>query len=535
MERGEIANIHGRYVVLHDKRLIDDSSCLHSLLPNDTVEYEVLPVTNKLRILRIVKREPRVYMAIVKSLTTNHVSVVIPGLPKYFSLALPNKTHSFNVFSVVLLKVVDIQRIDILKVYDSIRNRENDKDLFLTMYEEQAFSCRVSPLYASLEQPSCYILPIQNLTHLDTFTVDPTESKDFDDAISFDADTGKLYVHIVDAHHQIGQLSAEELRAQQCAFTLYLPEHIENILPHHLAEDKLSLIAGEERNVVTVEFDIDAATQNILQHSLYPSIIQVKKRYTYAEFNADLSRFPALMTFYLRWRRETFNIPHVKLHVDKSNGKLTHAILEDYFDDAHRMIETLMVLTNLTVSQHVKDLLPQRYHCRVKDEMELIPFTGNRTMDSILTIKNYKPAVYDHQQAGHFGLGLSTYTHFTSPIRRYFDVIVHRMLAGVRYANLDEVLAHINGQERYIDKNIVQCYNNVKWLTYFEEHLSKIWSGYIITVTRVGVVVLLEENLYEVFAFVSEQEMAVGQRLHIKVKSVDWLSLTVKATIVESK
>lgn len=533
MERGRIANINSRYVVLNDKRRIDEnaSKLLASLLPDDTVEYKVLP-TNLLHIIRLVQREPRVYLGIVKA---NGTDMFIPGLPKYFSLPLPEKTV-LNPFAVVLLQVANVNQMYIVKTYDSIRNRSNDKDLFLTMYETQATACPIVPVYdTKAGHPPCYTSPIQNLTHLNTFTVDPTESKDFDDAISFDADTGKLYVHIVDAHGLLEPpLGPMEMASFQRSFTLYLPEHIQNILPRSLAEGEWSLIEGEERKAVTVEFEIDLSSQTIRTYSLYPSIIEVKKRYTYAEFNRqlELDRFPALMAFYQHWRRETFNIPHVKLQVDES-GRLVQYALEDYFDDAHRMIETLMVLTNLTVSQHVKEFLPQRYHCRVKDEMQLIPYTGNRTMDAILTIKNYKPAVYEAQLAGHFGLGLSTYTHFTSPIRRYFDVIVHRMLAGFRYANIDEVLTHINGQERFIDRNVVQVYNNVKWLSYFEANLSQVWPGYVVNVVRAGVVIILEDNLYEVFVFVSEQALAVGHRVHIKVKSIDWISLSVKAILVQ--
>ena len=524
MERGQIANINGRYVILNDKRKVEDLPILSMLLPEDIVEYAVF--NNIIHISKLLERKPHIYLGIIKSISNKIGEVCIPGLPKHVHLFL-SLNESIKIHSALLLKAT-IHGNVILKTYSSIKQRENDKDLFLNLYLEQANLCSALPQY-TINSNSSYTDSIQNLTHLNTFTVDPTESKDFDDAISFDEGKGKIYVHIVDAHRQIKPSSMEETQALQRAFTLYLPEHIENILPRHLAEEEMSLIADEERKVVTVEFEIDTLTQTILRYSLYPSIIKVKKRYDYKEFNDHLQDFPFLLTFYFRWRRETFNIPHVKLHINRDTGKLSSATLDDYFDDAHRLIETLMILANLTVSQHVQ--LPQRYHCRVKEEMTLIPYTGNTCIDAILTIKNYKPAIYDNQQSGHFGLGLSTYTHFTSPIRRYFDVIVHRMLAGIQYENAEEILAHINAQERFIDKSVVQCYNNCKWLTYFEENLSKLWPGFIITVTNNGATVILEESLYEVFVF-SSISLTVGQRVQIKIKNVDWFSLCVKAAIV---
>ena len=520
---GTIANINNKYVVLNDKHFINETEILYSLLPNDLVEYEL--IDNKINIIKLLKRETQILLGIVKDVNIN-TTICFPNLPKFFSLKLPNQ-NNLNQHSVVIFKI-GLGFEDIHRVYDSIKNRNNDKDIFLNLYEEQSKLCSVMPHY---KESNCYYTSeFRDLTHLNTFNVDPSESKDFDDAISIDENNNKIYVHIVDANEQIPCLSSYDINSFEHSFTLYLPEHIQNILPKSLAEDKLSLIQGEERKTITIEFSIDNKTQNIISHSIYKSLIKIKNRYDYNEFNNLLHNFSGLLKFYNRWKRETLNIPHVKFNIDNLNGKLTNYSLENCFDDAHKIIETLMILTNLTVSENVGSFIPQRYHSKVKSEFKLKTFTNNNIIDSILTIKKFKPAIYDSLNAGHFGLGLTSYTHFTSPIRRYFDVIIHRLLAGTTYENIDEVLTHINKQEVFIEK-LCDCYKNLKFLTYFEENLDRIWNGYILSVTNNGAVVILEDILYEVFVF-ENKKFDIYEKVKIKIKNINWLNLTVKANLI---
>lgn len=524
---GQIANINNKYVIINDIKFINETPILFSLLPNDIVEYEV--ILGKINIIRLIERKPQIIMGIIKSLELNKAVICVPGLPKFFSLKINNQNNELTVYSIVILKI-SINNVEVVEKYDSIRNRINDKSIFVKMYNENSSLCKILPDYVDSE--SFYSNEIKDLTHLYSFNIDPTESKDFDDAISIDENENKIYIHIVDANEQILKRDEIDINALKQSFTLYLPEHIQNILPSELAENKLSLIRGEDRKTITTEFLIDPINQNILNYSIYKSIIKIKKRYDYEEFNTDLFKFPKLYNFYKRWKRETLNIPHVKLIIDKSTGKLINSRLENNFDDAHKVVETLMILTNLTISKHVSNLFPQRYHSKIKNEFKIESFTNNEIIDSILTIKKFKSAIYDQTKSGHFGLGLSTYTHFTSPIRRYFDVIVHRNLAGVKYTNIEDILDHINNREKYIEK-LVECYNNLKFLSYFEENINNIWSCYIISIKSNGLVVMLDENLYEIFIFDSNStNYKIGDKVNVKIKSIDWINLNVKAKIM---
>ena len=160
--------------------------------------------------------------------------------------------------------------------------------MFVNLYKEQAKLCTIIPKYKEEVKPF-YTDDFTDLTHLDTFNVDPTESKDFDDAIS--VCDNKIYVHIVDAHEQIKMLTDTDINSLKHSFTLYLPEQVENILPKDLAENNLSLVQGEERKTITIEYTINTDTQDIISHKIYKSIISIKRRYDYNEFNKEYNKY----------------------------------------------------------------------------------------------------------------------------------------------------------------------------------------------------------------------------------------------------
>ena len=190
-----------------------------------------------------------------------------------------------------------------------------------------------------------------------------------------------------------------------------------------------------------------------------------------------------------------------------------------------------MILTNITISKHVPNTIPQRYHSKIKSEFVLEDYFDNEIINAIFAIKQYRPAIYDASKEGHFGLGLSSYTHFTSPIRRYFDVIIHRLLGGIEYENLDIILQHINKRELYIDK-ISKLYDNLKILSFLETQLTKIWKGYIINKKSGGYNVILEDLLYEIFIFDNNYDLSEKDIVRVKIKGIKWNQLEVKAIIV---
>ena len=556
MFQGTIANINNNYVILNDKRFIEQTDIVNKLLPEDIVDYEITK-SNTICILRINSRTSQIVLGIVKKVVQNEkidkiVELFYPGFPKKFS---PNVEFldNYKIGNIIILQI-NYDSCKILQKYDSIQDRSNDKNIILQLYKLNANISNLYPIYKNtmnlersrihkeifLEEQSSYENTIsknmftdeyQDLTHLDTFNVDPINSKDFDDAISVDENKNTIYIHIVDAHENIIPSSELDNNAFLSSFTLYLPEHIENILPKEYAEFELSLIKNEIRKTITFEYLIDSETQNIVKYKIYKSSIIIKNRYNYDEFNKIIHNFPSLILFYDKWKRTTMNIPHIKMDIHPETGKLTNYYFETNQDIAHKIIETLMILTNITISKHIPNIIPQRYHCKLKSEFIIENYFDNEIINAIFSIKQYRPAVYDATKEGHFGLGVSSYTHFTSPIRRYFDVIIHRLLSGVEYKNLDIVLEHINKREVYIEK-IVKLYENLKILSFLESHMAKIWKGYIVKKNPSGYIVLLEDLLYEIFVFDNNYNLSEKDIVNVKINSIKWQQLEVKAIIV---
>ena len=530
MLQGTIANINNNYVILNDKRFIEQTEIVKKLLPEDTVYYEITD-KNTIQISQIISRTPQIVLGIVKKVDLSYqiVELFYPGFPKKFS---PNVEFSdeYKIGNVVILQI-NQDNCKILQKYDSIQDRSNDKNIILQLYKLNANISNLYPTYKTLCGKNMFTDEYKDLTHLNSFNVDPVNSKDFDDAISLDENKNTIYIHIVDADEQIIPSSSIDINSFLSSFTLYLPEHIENILPKEYAETKLSLIENEIRKTITFEYVIDPETQNIMNYKIYKSSIIIKNRYNYDEFNKIVYNYPMLTLFHEKWKRKTMNIPHIKMDIHSETGKLLKYWFESNNDISHKIIETLMILTNITISKHMPNAIPQRYHCKIKSEFVLENYFDNEIINAIFSIKQYRPAIYDASQQGHFGLGVSSYTHFTSPIRRYFDVIVHRLLSGLEYENLDVVLQHINKRELYIEK-IVKLYEKLKILSFLESQFTKIWKGYIIHKKTGGYIVLLEDLLYEIFIFDNNYNVSEKDIVNVKINGIKWNQLEVKAIIV---
>ena len=439
--------------------------------------------------------------------------------------------------------------VHIIKIYGHHSNRKRDweviNDVYLHTYNA----------YSDLKRVEQDLLPLYTKGHQDqrdlpTFTIDPEKSKDFDDAVSVVGST--VYVHIVDIHSQMPFGSAEDTEAARLGFTLYLPEGNHNIVPDEMAEGAWSLIAGVDRRVITIEmrFDDDLT---VAGWDIYPATICVKNRWSY-ETAPDM---PFLASIAGAAKRNHFMIPQIGVRVDRA-GMVASVSQTFNTDVAHRIIETLMVLANMIVSRHLQEIspmyrqIPQRFHTKLKalPEEGAEP-TGDEIVNSFLAIKSFAVASYEVDKAGHFGLGLSTYTHFTSPIRRYFDVVLHRILAGYVFEEdgMREMLAWLNHRERLVDQ-LQGLYNDWKLIAGGGIAVGDTWYITVTRVMRAGVYYLYTPLRIDGFVHVSAlspggvvrwvldaergrlvsqcgtHELAVGSVLRCTVASIDTMKCT---------
>lgn len=356
----------------------------------------------------------------------------------------------------------------------------------------------VRPVPVTSKGPALYTRPdVVDHTDLDTFTIDPATSMDFDDAISIDLKTHTVYVHIVDiAHAALTEREEATLRSQ--CLTLYLAnEWTEHLLDPGTASDTLSLVAGLPRSVITVAMNVVDGL--IAAYEIYRSTIVVKRRYNYEEVADLLDKQVACPA--IRWLADlsnarsalvTYNLtlPSIRCTMNPSSGLPVSVVSESTNDDAHSLVATAMIMANLVVSQHLAKAgltLPNRFH----DTLRGIPVTdtagiANPVVESFVLVKKFARAKYSVDERGHFGLGLTDYVHFTSPMRRYADVLVHRLLAGVRYAALEGEVEAMN-QQSIVMRAFQVLYQQCKLAWWVKEHSDETYDVFCTDVKAVGI------------------------------------------------
>lgn len=388
---------------------------------------------------------------------------------------------------------------------------------------------------------------------LDTFTIDPTHSVDFDDAISVDLENNTVYVHIVDiAGQPISALGEKRLR-ERC-LTLYLSnEHTEHLLEEEEASTTLSLVVGKPRKVITVKVVLDQEGL-VKSYDIYRSVIVVKRRWNYDEVLKVLGSRAAPPAFRflvdLTTKRSSnvtynLNLPSIRVLCSK-DGLAESIVTEDTNDPSHSLIATAMILANLTVSVHIRNKgkeLPNRFHDSLRGfKAPDFVKTGNDHVDSFILVKRYARAYYSVDERGHFGLGITDYVHFTSPMRRYADVLVHRILAGRIPVDLEAEVKWVNHRSLVV-RSAQDIYINwkvLRWLETRKRHT--IW---LTGVNRSGIMWYMPSMSLNGFIHVSALEprqfwkydeaggslegqtnkakMVVGLRLTADVASIDMI------------
>lgn len=323
----------------------------------------------------------------------------------------------------------------------------------------------------------------RDMRSVPTMTIDPKDAKDFDDAISFQTLPNENYevgIHIADVSHYVREGDVIDKEAQDRGTSIYLVDRVIPMLPEVLSNDLCSLRPNEDRLAFSAIFEMTPAGK--VENGWYgQTIIHSNKRFTYEEAQKTLdtqngtflSELNTLMNLarILREKRHkngaiAFEQPEVKFELDE-NGKPIRAYTK-VRTETMLMIEDLMLLANQRVSEHIYKLCKDsgrnaafvyRIHdvpdpekieelsiflnalgyelrthkgiVRAKDINKLLKDVEGTPEENLIktaTIRSMAKAIYSTKNIGHFGLAFRYYTHFTSPIRRYPDLMVHRLL-----------------------------------------------------------------------------------------------------------
>jgi ribonuclease R len=355
----------------------------------------------------------------------------------------------------------------------------------------------------------------RDLTALATFTVDPATARDFDDAVSAQREGAgaRVWIHIADVAAHVRPRSPLDLEARRRANSTYVPGAVEPMLPHALSSEACSLAPGVERLAVTAEIELGPGAQP-RSARFYRSRIRSDARLDYDQLDAifagraqppeevaePLAAARAIASALGEHRGATsLDIESSEPEFDfdaKGNVTAARGVAQT---EAHRLIERLMILTNEQVAERLqRERVPAIYRvhaqpdpARIERLVEQLAALGvptpplgqglsaqeagrvaaeasrlarrearrrghGREAYTSLVLRSLKPAVYSERNSGHAGLGSSAYAHFTSPIRRYPDLVVHRALLAVlgegeeapRLGEARDVAADCSARER---------------------------------------------------------------------------------------
>ena len=393
-----------------------------------------------------------------------------------------------------------------------------------------------------------------------TFTIDPKDAKDFDDALSLRTLPNGNYevgVHIADVTHYVKPDSILDREAEKRATSVYLVDRVVPMLPEHLSNGICSLRPDEEKLTFSCIFEMTPCGK-VVDSKIGRTVTKSNRRFTYEEaqniietgegdYKEEVLTLDRLAKILRERRFENgsvdFDRTEVRFDIDE-NGHPTGVYFKES-KDANKLIEEFMLLANRTVAQFVGDVKGEKrkkakaFVYRVHDQPDSIKLEdlsrlsrtfgykmrwqgsakvinnslnrllkdvkgkGEENLLSTLALKCMAKAKYTTENIGHYGLGFEYYTHFTSPIRRYPDMMVHRLieryLSGGRSVNqnkLEDQGKHSSDMEQ-LAANAERASIKYKQVEYLNDHLGEVFDGVISGVTEWGLYVELTENKCE--------------------------------------
>lgn len=450
----------------------------------------------------------------------------------------------------------------------------------------------------------------RDLRSLTMVTIDGENAKDLDDAVSLEVfPDGKyrLGVHIADVGYYVREGTALDKEARERGNSVYLIDRVIPMLPPRLSNDICSLNPGVNRLAMSVIMDIDKDGGRIQRYEIFPSVINVSERMTYTALRKILvdrdprqvERYRALVNMFrqmeelcviLRKKRlkrgaVDLNLPELEVELDDKGRPVK--LIKKQHTIAEKIIEEFMLVANETVAQHFYYLdipfiyrvheepdvgkiaalnsflnnlnyrvkgVTNKVHPRVLQEvLERVRGKPEERLVNTVVLRSMKQAYYSPVNQGHFGLAAECYTHFTSPIRRYPDLMIHRIIREVltgkelskrRREELYELLPLVAEQSSERERVAMEAEREsveMKAVEFMKGKLGQVFSGIVSGVTKFGMFVQLENlveglvhlsSLNDDYYFYDEEKYAligeharrkfrIGDRVEVRVVKVD--------------
>ena len=442
-----------------------------------------------------------------------------------------------------------------------------------------------------------------DLTGMPTISIDPDTARDFDDALSIEKKKYgyDLFIHIADVSSYVKEGDLVDKNAKIRANSYYFPEKVFHMLPEILSTDICSLIPGKNRLAFTLKVEMDTS-YSIIKHSFFESTINSNERLTYTEVSkvlqgsssshhSDSLNMLNELTISLKKKRLDTGLSFTH-HETGFNGDQISNISSNLRkeEDSHRIVEECMLIANKIAASEVirfskknnligvfrnHDIPNQKNEIYIKNIIAkfskqrsdskkltaklinefLVKYEGTdlQNIISIILIRRMNKAFYSTKNIGHYGLGFDEYTHFTSPIRRYADLVVHRILKKQlnNLNTLPESVIFCNNGERKA-KLASRDYIKLKSLKWLERQGDKTFQGIIINIKPTFVTIC--ETVTEIIGYIdvktlprdsyavssnrlalvgkfSKNRYEIGSKVDIKIEKIDILNQNVSFKI----
>ena len=475
--------------------------------------------------------------------------------------------YNHNLFSVKENVLIDCDSINnrdgdivvfsngkISQVFGNITNAKIDEKISLYLYNE----------YYRLDEKEFKFdkLDISNrvdLTHLEFCTIDPASAKDHDDAVYFDNTTNELYVAIADVSAYVKYGDHLDMEAFKRSFSIYLPNKVLPMLPFELSTDLCSLVLNKVRAAFVFKMKLDIKNSKVLNATVFEAIIESKHKYSY-EFidevlkekeknNPQVQLYEITKKFRYKRLKNGYDFRSDEIRLILDNDENLKEFKVETSSPSHSLVEECMLLANQEAAKKLKTLGIFRVHdeptpnkikkllgdvnalgikAQLKEDVHSTIVSIQQKSKNVdleqevdeLIIQSQQQASYSSIKKEHFGLGFKNYSHFTSPIRRYSDLILHRILkTGKVPKDIADICEQISIKEREI-ASLVWDYEDRKYARYLNKNIHKNFIGKIVDIENC--IVKLNDPKIK------------GARVYINNYSGEKLFLNVEVKIISS-
>ena len=502
------------------------------------------------------------------------------------SLALKASQKSLKALPIGTLLKINNANNEITEVLGLITDPNIDEKISLAIYnkkDEFTPACEdEARAWGDAVDPSMYKERV-DLQHLPFCTIDPDDAKDFDDAIYYDTSKNELYVAIADVSEYVSAFSATDKEAKNRCFSIYFPHKSVPMLPRTLSENICSLRPDEPRLAFTFKINLNDDL-SVKKEELFSAIIKSKKRFTYNEVDKILENKSGCEQGILDWllplHKITQRLKQIRLKkgFDFRSKELKMSLNDDgliastHFESetpSHALIEDCMLLANKAAAKMISkgvfrnhapadikkinflldDLAALGIEAQYESDLALMIAKiqskanelGIREDADKLIIKAQKRAEYSHTSSGHFGLGFETYTHFTSPIRRYSDLTLHRLLKAqlakddklynYLLEGIEATCEELNIKEREADK-VAFDFMDRKFARWAEQNIGKDFICYISEISE-PLIARLDDELKGARIILPNFTCPLLTRVRVRIISSDIASAKIIGKVVE--